>query len=228
MTPKNCPRRARRAACSWCSCKTVRAFCGRRAASRCVLLLISLALTACGTTRLIDSDVRSFGSAKAAPATNSPQFYRFERLPSQQATASAQDGLEALAAPVLAQRGLVLDASAARLTVELRMSVDTVNRVGGWRAEHGLFGSGNGLWSQPLALSLEPALYRYTVQLLLRDAADKSVVFESSAQHEGPWSDRNKVLPAVLMAALRDFPAGAEQIQRVLVDLLPDGPRLRP
>lgn len=204
------------------------AFWGRHAASLCVLVLISLALTACGTTRLIDSNVRSFGSTNAAPATNGPQSYRFERLPSQQANASAQDGLEALAAPVLAQRGLVLDASAARLTVELRMSVDTVNRVGGWRAEHGLFGSGNGLWSQPLALSLEPALYRYTVQLLLRDATDKSVVFESSAQHEGPWSDRDKVLPAVLMAALRDFPEGMAQTQRVLVDVLPDGPRLRP
>ena len=54
------------------------------------------------------------------------------------------------------------------------------------------------------------------------------MVFESAAQHEGPWSDRDKVLPAVLMAALRDFPQGAEKPQRVLVDLAPDGPRLRP
>ena len=204
------------------------ALCGRHAASLCVLVLISLALTACGTTRLIDSDVRSFGPTKAAPATNGPQFYRFERLPSQQANASAQDGLEALAVPVLAQRGLVLDARAARLTVELRMAVETVNRVGGWRAERGLFGSGNGLWSEPLALTMQPPLHRYTVQLLLRDAADKTVVFESSAQHEGLWSDRDKVLPAVLMAALRDFPEGMAQTQRVLVDLLPDGPHLRP
>ncbi len=228
MTPRNCPHPARRAACNWCSCNTVHAFCSRRAASLCVLLLTSLALTACGTTRLIDSDVRSFGSAKAAPATNGPQFYRFERLPSQQAKASAQDSLEALAAPVLAQRGLVLDAGAARFTVELRTSVEAFNRVAGWRAEHGLFGAGYGMWSEPLALNVAPALYRYTVQLLLRDATDKSVVFESSAQHEGPWSDHSKVLPAVLMAALRDFPAGAEHTQRVLVDLLPDGPRLRP
>jgi len=31
-----------------------------------------------------------------------------------------------------------------------------------------------------------------------------------------------------LMAALRDFPEGMAQTQRVLVDLLPDGPHLRP
>lgn len=191
-------------------------------------VVLTALLSACGTTRLIDSEVRSFRPEHAAPSNDAPLRYRFDRLPSQQAKADAQDKLEALAVPVLAQRGLVLDADAARVTVELRVTVDTVNRVSGWRAEHGLFAAGNGLWPQPLAMSLEPSLYRYTVQLLLRDAADKSVVFESSAQHEGPWPDRDKVVPAVLLAALRDFPAGAALPQRVLVDLLPDGLRLRP
>ena len=189
---------------------------------------LALLLSGCGTTRLIDSDVRSFRAASAAPALEGPQYFRFERLPSQEANASAQNSLEALAAPILAQRGLVQDAAAARFTLELRASMDTINRVGGWHGRHDNFSIGAGLWSQPLGLNMEPPLYRYAVQLLLRDAADKSVVFESAAQHEGPWSDRDKVLPAVLMAALRDFPQGAEKPQRVLVDLAPDGPRLRP
>lgn len=191
----------------------------------------ALLLGACGTARLIDSQVRSFRAEQAfaaAPATALPLQYRFERLPSQQANAGAQDSLEALAIPVLAQRGWVLDASAARFTAELRMVVDTINRSSGWRAAHGIFGSETGLWPPSLSMGLEPPVYRYSVQLLLRDATDKSVVFETSAQHEGPWSDREKVLSAVLMAALRDFPAGTGQSQRVLVDLLPDGPRLRP
>ena len=193
-----------------------------------ISLVLAALLSACATARLIDSQVRSFRPEQTAPSNDAPLRYRFDRLPSQQVAADAQDKLESLAVPVLAQRGLVLDASAARVTVELRVTVDTVTRVGGWRAEHGLFGAGNGLWPPPLSMSLEPPLYRYTVQLLLRDAADKSVVFESGAQHEGPWPDRDKVVPAVLLAALRDFPAGAALPQRVLVDLLPDGPRLRP
>ena len=187
-----------------------------------------LLLSACGTTRLIDSEVRSFRAAGTGPVNDAPLHYRFERLPSQQANTSVQDQIEALAAPVLAQRGFVLDAAAARFTLELRMSLDTVNRTGGWRADHHFFSFGTGLWSEPLALTMQPPLYRYTVQLLLRDAADKTLVFESSAQHEGPWSDRDKVLPAVLLAALRDYPNGTENTQRVLVDVLPDGPRLRP
>ncbi len=191
-------------------------------------IALALVLSACGTTRLIDSDVRSFRAATAAATGDGPLYYRFERLPSQEANASAQESLEALAAPILAQRGLVQDPAAARFVVELRVSMDTINRVGGWHGRHDNLSIGAGLWSQPLGLSMEPPLYRYTVQLLLRDAADKSVVFESAAQHEGPWSDRNKVLPAVLLAALRDFPQGAEKPQRVLVDLSPDGPRLRP
>ena len=188
----------------------------------------ALLLGGCSTTRLIDSQVHSFRAAGAPPAGDAPLHYRFERLPSQQANTSAQEQLEALAEPVLAQRGFVLDNSAAQVTLEMRMSSDTVIRTSGWREQRSVFSFGAGLWSDPLALSMQPPLYRYTVQLVLRDAGDKSVVFESSAQHEGPWSDRDKILPAVLMAALRDFPNGTQNSQRVLVDVLPDGPRLRP
>jgi hypothetical protein len=77
-------------------------------------------------------------------------------------------------------------------------------------------------------MGLEPTRYRYSVHLLLRDAANKTVVFESTAAHEGPWSDRAAVLPAVLLAAVQDFPQGSDKVRRVLIDLSPSGMQPRP
>jgi hypothetical protein len=87
---------------------------------------------------------------------------------------------------------------------------------------------GSGLWAQPMPMGLQATRYRYTVHLLLRDAAKKTVVFESTATHEGPWSDRAAVLPAVLLAAVQDFPQGSDTARRVLIDLSPGGMQPRP
>ena len=58
-----------------------------RLALRMGLLVWLAALAGCASTRLIDSEVRSFRSANADVAASS---YQFERLPSQQADAAAQ------------------------------------------------------------------------------------------------------------------------------------------
>jgi hypothetical protein len=205
--------------------------CGRRAASLCGLfiwVLVSLALAGCVTNRLIDSSVRSFTTATADLPLEPPFSFRFERLPSQQADAQAQDRLEDIALPVLAQKGLVPDALAPRFTLELRMAVDVINQSGPFHAYWGFGTIGSGLWSQPGSMGLEPPRYRYSVHLLLRDAANKTVVFESTAAHEGPWSDRAAVLPAVLLAAVQDFPQGSDKARRVLIDLSPGGMQARP
>lgn len=206
-------------------------FCGHRAASLCGLfiwVLVSLVLAGCATNRLIDSSVRSFTTANAELPLEEPFSFRFERLPSQQADAQTQDRLEEIALPVLAQKGLVPDALTPRFTLELRMAVDVINQSGSFHAHWGFGTIGSGLWSQPGSMGLEPTRYRYSVHLLLRDAAIKAVVFESTAQHEGPWSDRAAVLPAVLLAALQDFPQGSDTPRRVLIDLLPGGMQPRP
>jgi len=206
-------------------------FCGRRAASLCGLFiwaLVSLVLAGCATNRLIDSSVRSFTTATADLPLEPPFSFRFERLPSQQADAQAQDRLEDIALPVLAQKGLVPDALAPRFTLELRMAVDVINQSGPFHAYWGFGTIGSGLWSQPGSMGLEPTRYRYSVHLLLRDAANKTVVFESTAAHEGPWSDRAAVLPAVLLAAVQDFPQGSDKARRVLIDLSPGGMQARP
>ena len=128
----------------------MRAFCGRRAATLCslwVVVLVSLALAGCGTPRMIDSSVRSFNTATADLPLEPPFSFRFERLPSQQADAQAQDRLEDIALPVLAQKGLVPDALAPRFTLELRMAVDVINQSGPFHAYWGFGTIGSGLWS---------------------------------------------------------------------------------
>jgi hypothetical protein len=54
------------------------------------------------------------------------------------------------------------------------------------------------------------------------------VVYEASAQHTGPWSDQANILPAVLLAAMRDFPQGAPGPTHVSVEIGPGGMALRP
>ena len=205
----------------------MRAFCGRRAASLCIFL-VSLALAGCGTPRMIDSSVRSFNTATADLPLEGPFSFRFERLPSQQADAQTQDRLEDIALPVLAQRGLVPDALNPRFTLELRMAVDAITQADPFHAYWGFGSMGSDLWAQPAPMGLQPPRYRYAVHLLLRDTANKSVVFESTATHEGPWSDRAAVLPAVLLAAVQDFPQGSDKPRRVLIDLSPGGMQPRP
>jgi len=200
---------------------------GLRVFRLCMLVFLGLALAGCGTTRLIDSQVRSFTTTADLPAEG-PFSFRFERLPSQQADAQAQDRLEEMALPVLAQKGLVPDALTPRFALELRMAVDVINQSGSFHAHWGFGTIGSGLWSQPGSMGLEPTRYRYSVHLLLRDAASKAVVFESTAAHEGPWSDRAAVLPAVLLAAVQDFPQGSDKVRRVLIDLSPSGMQPRP
>jgi len=194
----------------------------------CMCLLVGSMLGGCATTRIIDSEMRSFNTSSADLPFGGPFSFRFERLPSQQADAQSQERLEDIALPVLAQKGLVPDALSPHFTLELRVAVQAVNQANPFHVHWGFGAVGNDMWMHPMHMGLQPTLYRYSVHLLLRDAALKTVVFESTAVHEGPWSDHTKVLPAVLLAALQDFPQGSDTPRRVLIDLLPGGMQPRP
>ena len=193
---------------------------------RFALLVSAFALSGCASTRLIDSDVRSFRSGVTELAAAS---YQFERLPSQQADPAAQAQRENWAAPVLQRVGLTLASQAPRYTVQLGVATEQLlrndpvfpRRWGGM--------AGGGLFAAPLMFwPLEPSLYRFQVQVLLRDAQSREVVYEASAQHTGPWSDQVNILPAVLLAAMRDFPQGAVGPSSVKVEISPRGMEPRP
>ena len=182
-------------------------------------------LAGCASTRLIDSDVRSFRNP-AVVVTSAG--YQFERLPSQQAQASAQAQREAWAAPVLQRVGLDLASESPRYTLQLGVASEPMARNDvmfsrRWNATPGaMFGA-------PLALvTLEPVLYRFQVQVLVRDAQSREVVYESSAQHIGPWNDQAQIFPAVLLAAMRDFPHGNAGPGNIKVQIGPGGMELRP
>jgi len=210
------------------------ALCRQSAVARAWLLSLAvglaLGLGGCASSRVIDSEVRSF-SGSVAPAT--PATYGFDRLPSQSGDAraqAAQERLEALASAALADVGLTQSDSNPQYLAQISATVEQMARtpvVPSW----GL----SGFWGfhQPsvgfgMNWAMEPPWSRYVVQIVLRDSGSKQVVFESAAQHIGPWSDAANILPAVLRAALRDYPNPAPQGTTVRVEVGPQGLTDRP
>jgi len=182
----------------------------------------TLLLGGCALPRMIDSEVQSF---PGNPGAVTGVAYRFERLPSQQAYAVGQDRLEALAEPALARVGLVRNDAQARYSVQVDVRLDTFARnphqplrdhAGGFG-----FGVGTSLGDSMFFLSMEPPWYQYTVHLLLRDTTTARIAYETSAVFDGPWSDSDNLLPAILEAALRDYPNPPAGPRKVVVELPP-------
>ena len=197
-----------------------------RLVSRFFLMVWIAAVAGCASTRLIDSEVRSFRSATAELAAAN---YQFERLPSQQAEAAAQAQLENWAMPVLQRVGLTLASQTPRYTVQLAVATEQVLRTdASFRRRWGFLGGAPLFGQPPLLMPLEPTLFRFQVQVLVRDALSREVVYEASAQHTGPWSDQAQILPAVLLAAMRDFPQGTAGPSSVKVEIGPGGMEVRP
>ncbi len=176
-------------------------------------------ITGCGTTRLIDSEVRAFAPQPVAPGSR----YRFERLPSQQDNA-AQDQLEALAADALRQVGLARDDAHADYTVQVSATQRVQTRHErpmpgwnlGWMVGNGGLYVGNG----GLFPGLETqTLHFFEVGVIMRQRATQSVVFETRATHDGPWADSTQILPALLQAALQGFPEPPAGVRRVNVEI---------
>jgi uncharacterized protein YjiS (DUF1127 family) len=207
------------------------------AAGRMLMVCLPLLLCACATTRVVDSEVRSYaGNVVPQPKAS----FRFDRLLSQQTTQAQeqafQQRLEAMAATALADIGLSPIDQHAQYTVQVSASVELVARApvfpgprlgGFWGSPQPLFGTGMGV-GIGMANYMEPPWSRYGVHLLIRDAATNALVFESTAQHIGPWSDAANMLPAVLRAALRDYPQSMPQSRTVRVEVGPQGMSDRP
>lgn len=204
-----------------------------------LIAISSVFLAGCATTRVIDSDVTAFQTWKSAPpGPGTP--YRFERLPSQQATAAQQGVIEAAARPALAKVGLVPSDTAARYSVQVLLNTQLVERVladpfgyGGYGGfggfpGHGRFGTGfygqGGSRGASFGLAFplwtyESATFKHEVTVLMRDLGTQQVAFETRALHFSPWNDSLNLLPALLDAALRGFPQPPEGSRRILVEL---------
>ena len=187
----------------------------------CALGVFSLlVLGGCATTRIIDSEVRSFAGV-TPPAQ--PASYRFERLPSQDLQSYAQERLETIAQPLLESVGLRKEVTEPKYALVMKASVEAIENPTfsrSWKRQQWL--DRDGFMRLPsMGLMLEPSWQRYSVSLVLRDIASSQTVFESSAQHMGPWSDTQQLLPAVIRAALSDYPNAQPQPHSVFIEVSP-------
>ncbi|MES1265014.1 MAG: hypothetical protein ABUU24_05095, partial [Variovorax sp.] len=83
-------------------------------------LFLIASLSGCASTWVVDSNVRSFSRLDAVPAGAT---YRFERLPSQQASEPQQSQLEGMAGAALARVGLQRDDASAVYSAQITARV---------------------------------------------------------------------------------------------------------
>ena len=190
---------------------------------------MALFMVGCSTTRVLENEVTAFYNWNAAPPTPGTA-YRFERLPSQQVIGAQQDYVEERARAALAKVGMVMNPTAARYSVQVRVSTQVIERLpydgagydGFGFATPGIFlGGGNygaafGL-SFPMRFS-EP-YYRRELTLLMSDLGTHQVVFETRALSDGVQGETLSVLSAMLDAALRGFPQPPPGPYRVNVQI---------
>lgn len=193
--------------------------------SLCLCLAAAVALGGCASTRVVDSDVRSFSTLTALP---SPPTYRLERLPSQTAYAQSFAAIEALAQQSLARVGLQRDDAHARLVLQIGAQGSYV-RPDYWPYYgdpfYGRWGWGfgyGGRWGWGMGASWmdrPPTLHRREVSLVLRDAATQQVVYETSALYEDVWTDDPAIFGILFDAALTGFPqppAGTRKVRTTI------------
>ena len=197
--------------------------------------LVSLAfvLSGCATTRMIDSEVKSF-IGNATPPRDAA--YRFDRLPSQEALLD-QTQVEAMAAKALAKAGPVLNTTNPAFSVQVNLQIVRLSRdprydpwMGGYGPSMrvgrvGVYGGvgvypGNGHGS--LGMYAETPWYRHRVHVVMRDLGNSAVVFESTALFEGPWPDSINIVPVLLDAALQGYPTPPQGPRIVSIELPPE------
>jgi hypothetical protein len=189
-------------------------------------IVASVVLGGCALPRMIDSEVQSFAGTPAAVAGAT---YRFERLPSQQAQGAAHERVEALADVALGRVGLVRNDAHARYSVQVEVAIVQFQPAPRRQPHFGgpyIAADGTLFYSAPMLL-LEPSWYSHTVHLLMRDTGTAQVVFESTANFDGPWSDSANLLPAILEAALQGYPNPPQGLRKVVIELPPKGRETR-
>lgn len=193
------------------------------------------------------SDAATPTAAAATNAIpQAPQLYRFERLPSQAAenVARGQADLEAITRTALAKRGWTQaePGVSARWSVQVSGGTLKLPRApwedpwdgfgygggfGGFGGFGGLgfpgrdyvvTGSGQVIWA-PVFMRMDLPYYERKVSLLIRNAGNGKVVYETHAAHDGRWNSSPELWGAMLDAALQDFPAPPEGVRQVNIDL---------
>lgn len=215
---------------------TLRSFSsGLRRLGAVVLLGATVVLGGCASVMLVDNEVQSHPrwSERGNGIPQAPQVFRFERTPSQEGgrAGASQDMLERLTTQSLARAGWTPAAGNVRApwAVEVSAIVVQLPRAP-WESPydsfHGPFGPrwvhpyGPGYgFHGPVFPRLETPYYQRRVTVLVRNAANGQVVFESSAAHDGRWNGTESLWQAMLDAALQGFPSAPEGRRRVDIEV---------
>ena len=196
-------------------------------------LVLTVGLAGCATRWVVDSDVKSYSSLSAVPAGAT---YRFERLPSQEASEASQLQLETMAGTALERVGLRRDDAnprytaqiGARVTAELSPWADPWYYGGGpWGAyRYGRYGSPwygrgwyGGGWYGPAFPPASNPWYAREVSIVLRELPSNRVVYETHARNDGPYTASATVLPVMFQAALQGFPNPPKGERRVDIEV---------
>jgi hypothetical protein len=186
-------------------------------------------LSGCATSRMIDTEVKSFAGTPPAPRDAT---YRFERLPSQEGSIN-QNVVEALAAKALAKVGPVLASGNPAYSMQVQLQLERLPRdpryepwtggvrpawhSGGYAVHGALMHGGMGFSETPW--------YRNRLHLVMRDLSANRIAFESSALFESPWPDAINILPVMLDAALQGYPTPPQGQRIVSLELPPEAER---
>jgi len=209
-------------------------------------VLAATALAGWASLNNVESDVSSFSRW---PAGRAPSTYAFERLPSQQANPQQAQLLEDSARRAVESAGFAPapEGSSPDVTVQLGARV-TAYEIAPWDDPFwygGRYAWGPyGYWGRPWGPRWGPyggpywgPYWRYgypyptttierEVAVLIRDKKSGEPLYEARAQSGGNWAGGPIVLPAMFVAALRDFPAGSPtNPHRVVVEPPPAPPQ---
>ena len=193
------------------------------------ILFSAFVLGGCANVRLIDADVRSFASP---PSINVGAHYRFERLPSQQLREMQQSNLEAMAREALSRAGLEHDEANARYSVQVSYGMrvepyyENPSPFGwglgwnlGWGSRGGSVGVGGRFPFMGFPGAMAQSAYWHQASLIIRSLGSQQVVYETSATHHGLWADTAAIAPALLEAALKDFPNPPAAVRRINIEI---------
>lgn len=197
-------------------------------------LIAAAALAGCASLSTVDADVSSFSRW---PAGRVAGTYAFERLPSQQAQPQQTQMLEDSARRAIESAGFVGTPQGVipDVTIQLGARITETDRS---PFDDPFWYGGRGIWHRPFVYgpygppfwgpgwrrgyfdsSFDSSYYEREVAVLIRDKRSGEALYEGRAESQGPTTGLTTVLPALFVAAMRDFPAGsATNPHRVTVE----------
>jgi hypothetical protein len=208
------------------------------------LIATSMALlSGCSTLRNIESKVQTSVQWPTSTGVPTQAFYRLERLPADinnlQAGWAEIELQPALAAlgwtrnDVNAQYSVWIGVRAAEYEVDMRgrlargpwlnhfhMNIGNAYRPRGVGVGMGwTFSSGSPFNIGMRPDLIEPPIYVREVSIIVRDLKTSQVVYQTTATHDGPWSDHQNIWRTMIPAALQGFPNPAQTTRSVVTPI---------